>query len=264
MFDKIHHWFRTYTASFLNDDTNYSLAIQTKIDHSLRTADLTADIAFHENLSPEEIEIARITGLLHDIGRFEQYRKFHTFSDHKSVNHGRLGADILIQNNCLSDLNPRHQTKILKGVQYHNCCDLPADESPDILALLRIIRDADKIDILDLTTNCFYQKGSGGHNPMLDLDIREYNTINDCIFNRITAGKQALMKDVQTLNDFKALQMSWIFDVNYKRSFDIMEKRQALRQIYETMPADDSRARAVYDSTCFYLEQHLQTATPLS
>ena len=68
------------------------------------------------------------------------------------------------------------------------------------------------------------------------------------------------MKDLKTIDDFKALQMSWIFDVNYRRSFDILQERQALRKIYETMSADHLRAEAVYEKTALFLKQRLQHA----
>ena len=152
MFEKMQQWFHTYTASYKREDQEFNRAIQIKIDHSIRTAGLAADIALHEGFSPDDVETARVTGLFHDIGRFEQYRQFRTFADHQSLNHGELGAQILLQNNCLSGLEPKRQNQIYKSVRYHNRCALPEDETPDVLAFSRLVRDADKIDIFYLTS----------------------------------------------------------------------------------------------------------------
>lgn len=52
-------------------------------------------IAKGMKLTQEEIDIATLIGLLHDIARFEQYTKYHTFKDAESIDHGDLGAEIL-------------------------------------------------------------------------------------------------------------------------------------------------------------------------
>ena len=35
--------------------------------------------------------------MLHDIGRFEQIKRYGTFNDSKSVDHGEFGADLLFK-----------------------------------------------------------------------------------------------------------------------------------------------------------------------
>ena len=47
------------------------------------------------DLTQEEVEIASLIGLLHDIARFEQYTQYGTFKDLQSIDHGNLGAEIL-------------------------------------------------------------------------------------------------------------------------------------------------------------------------
>ena len=58
-------------------------------------------IAEELKLSEEEIKLATLIGLLHDIGRFEQYTKWKTFSDRISTNHGVLGSKILEEKNFI-------------------------------------------------------------------------------------------------------------------------------------------------------------------
>lgn len=45
------------------------------------------------------MELAELIGLLHDIGRFEQIKRYNTFIDKNSINHGQLGVKILFDDN---------------------------------------------------------------------------------------------------------------------------------------------------------------------
>ena len=71
--------------------------IKLKIDHTYRVAGLCQSIAKSLNLSEADVDIAWLLGMLHDIGRFEQIRRFCTFSDADSVDHAEFGADLLFK-----------------------------------------------------------------------------------------------------------------------------------------------------------------------
>ena len=83
---------------FLKYTENYDLEngnIKRKQLHSLRVMRISKEIAIGLNLNDDEIKIATLIGLLHDIGRFEQYTNYKTFRDNDSIDHGDLGAKIL-------------------------------------------------------------------------------------------------------------------------------------------------------------------------
>ena len=71
--------------------------IKLKIDHTYRVAGLCQSIAKSLNLSEADVDIAWLLGMLHDIGRFEQIRRFGTFSDADSVDPAEFGADLLFK-----------------------------------------------------------------------------------------------------------------------------------------------------------------------
>ena len=71
--------------------------IKLKIDHTYRVAGLCQRIAESLGLSEPDVDIAWLLGMLHDIGRFEQIRRFGTFSDADSVDHAEFGADLLFK-----------------------------------------------------------------------------------------------------------------------------------------------------------------------
>ena len=81
---------------FLNYASNYKeygKLIQLKIDHTFRVEKLCEDIALSLNLSKEDVELAKLCGLLHDIARFEQLKTYNTFVYIESVDHGDLGVE---------------------------------------------------------------------------------------------------------------------------------------------------------------------------
>ena len=83
--------FYTYTNKFDIKNPN----IQRKIGHSIRVMRISKEMAIKEKLTNEEIEIAMLIGLLHDIGRFEQYTEYKTYKDNISIDHGDLGVELL-------------------------------------------------------------------------------------------------------------------------------------------------------------------------
>ena len=89
--EKIRSEFQSYVSHYDPSDPK----IRLKIDHTYRVADLCERIAGSLSLSEEMTEISWICGMLHDIGRFEQVQRFHTFLDAESVDHAKLGAEIL-------------------------------------------------------------------------------------------------------------------------------------------------------------------------
>ena len=69
--------------------------IALKVKHTYKVAAIGERIARAEGLDPDEVDLAWLCCLLHDIGRFEQLRRWNTFRDGRSVSHAALGVDTL-------------------------------------------------------------------------------------------------------------------------------------------------------------------------
>ena len=92
--------------TFLDYASGYDLndvKIKLKADHTLRVADLCRQIAASIRLSPKDTDLACLTGILHDVGRFEQVSIYHTFRDAVSVNHAQFSADLLFKEGLIND-----------------------------------------------------------------------------------------------------------------------------------------------------------------
>lgn len=146
-------------ARYYSSDADFQDHILLKKKPNLRVAALSGVIARELGLAYEEILLAKIIGLLHDIARFEQYTRFQTFNDKISFDHGEFGAQLLGQVDCLEGIDNDLCEIISCAVFHHNKINVPATLSEREALYTRIIRDADKLDIIYLT--CRYLKN--GH-----------------------------------------------------------------------------------------------------
>ena len=138
--------FAQYVSAYNVEDPK----IRLKIDHSYRVADLAEQIA--ASLDGADPAFAWRIGLLHDIGRFEQVRRYNTFIDVISVDHGQFGADQLLHEGVLEQLGVRdlseEQTRQLElAIRWHSAYRIPEGLTEQERMYCDILRDADKIDI---------------------------------------------------------------------------------------------------------------------
>ncbi len=167
--------FLTYVKNY--DASNPRVAL--KIEHSLRVADLCRTIAQNEHYQKNDCDLAWLIGLLHDIGRFEQLRRWNTFSDAQSTSHATLSVEVLFdvkddENNSNKNNNDNNDVErtgknannavllrsfiddtlednlIRKAVGLHSVFHLPDTLSNREHVFCSIVRDADKLDILEV------------------------------------------------------------------------------------------------------------------
>lgn len=144
--------FRAYTAHYDMDNPRIAL----KADHTYRVAALAEDIARSLRLGPHEVDLAWLCGMLHDVGRFEQVRRYDTFVDSRSVSHAALGVEVLFEGaagpaggGIRAYVDPSADDGAIRAaVGLHSALALPEGLDDRTRRLCDIVRDADKIDIL--------------------------------------------------------------------------------------------------------------------
>ena len=80
--------------------------IELKILHTLEVAKVMDRLTKKLHLDRETREIAHICAVFHDIGRFEQVRRYDTFLDHLSVDHAELGCEVLKEEGFFREEDP--------------------------------------------------------------------------------------------------------------------------------------------------------------
>ena len=146
--EKVRKTFADYTANYNAQDEKIKL----KINHTYRVAGLCDRIADSIGLVGEDRDIAWLLGMLHDVGRFEQIRRYHTFNDANSIDHAKLGADLLFNDGLMEEYVPGlleqpERDLVELAIRQHNTYRLPETLTEREATFCKLIRDADKIDI---------------------------------------------------------------------------------------------------------------------
>lgn len=214
--------FMKYTNNYGIENEN----IDRKIYHSLRVMEISKKIATNMGLVNEQIELATLIGLLHDIGRFEQFKIYQTYSDLESIDHGDLGADILKQNNFIRNFikEAKYDGIILKSVQNHNKYKIADDLNKEEKLFCKIVRDADKIDILYEAIEIFWKNGR---------EEIQNDLISDKVYNEFLS-KKPIKKDKNMKKngiDKLVLMLAFVFDINFHESLEILKKEDYLNKI---------------------------------
>ena len=237
-------WFSDYCRSFYTVDREDQKNLTLKEVHTFNVLENIIRIAQEEKLSPNSILLAGATALFHDVGRFPQYTKYKTFRDSISVNHGKLGAEILVEINVLEALPLNEQEMIINAVKFHNAFAVPVLQEQDSILLIKLIRDADKLDIWRVFTEYFETKEEDRPSAVgLGLsDLPEYSQeVLSCLYEK----KLATLSSLKSLNDFKLMQLSWIFDLNFRTSFLMLLERDYINKISATLPKTDEILKAL-------------------
>jgi len=225
-------WYLAYAESFFSNDDQCQHSIILKRNHSIRVAALCGLISKQLGWSDEEVLLARTVGLLHDIARFEQYSQFGTFRDPLSFDHGDRGAELLTELEIPSSIDTPTLEVIDSAVRYHNKPQLPTDLPEHHLAHTRMVRDADKLDIIYLTCKGI-RNGSDRHHFS---GLGRNGQLTPEVMRSLTEKKYVDYNQIRTGNDFQLLKIGWVYDLNYTPSLALLQKRKHLEELKATLP----------------------------
>ena len=231
----VKRWFTAYVNGFYTDDPVYNRAIELKEVHTDRVCRNILQLAGAIDLPYEMQLIAEAVGLFHDLGRFRQYAEYGTFKDADSEDHADLGIRELSVHRVLADLEPAERKTIVKAIHHHNRISIPEDEPEDDLRLMRMIRDADKLDIWRVFA-AHYREQKSSRNPVVDHGVPDEPRWSSAILQALKEGRMGDLRNAETLTDMKLLQVSWVYDINFAPSFAIADEQGNLDRIVSALP----------------------------
>jgi len=229
------NWFLDFCKSFYTNNQDDLKNIKLKEIHTFKVCENILKIAKSLKLEEEKILIAETVALFHDIGRFPQYQKYKTFRDSESVNHGILGAETLKKAKILDRLNEPTKSMIVKSVIFHNAFSIPKQEDEQTLLFIKLVRDADKLDIWRVFLDYFEGPVESRANA-ITLGLPDTSEYSKEVIEHIFRKETAPHLEVKTVNDFKLLQLSWIFDLNFAPSVRIMKERNYVNRLISHLP----------------------------
>lgn len=217
--------FADYTDNYNSSDPKIKL----KIDHTYRVADLCERIAM--TAPGADKDLAWLSGMLHDIGRFEQVRRYNTFSDAQSVDHAAFGADLLFKEGLLESFGNYDESvkDILEtAIRNHNRFKVEEGLSDEYLTYCNILRDADKIDILrvniDTPLEEIYNVSSE--------DLKNAG-VTDAVKQGFLNERAIIRSERKTSADTLVSHISMIHELVYPISVKIVKEQGYLEKLLE-------------------------------
>ncbi len=225
---------------------------QLKLEHTVRVAADARAIAKGMAWTEGEVNLADAVGLCHDIARFPQFKKYNSFSDVDTVDHGDLGFQTLEAENLLDGLNDEPCALILHSVQYHNKKELPRILSAREEKHLRLIRDADRIDIFFICWDSI-RSGLIHENPELAIGVKFDGPPTEVVLDQFDRGEAIHYKNLKTMADRFVLQLSWMHDLSYDASKRLVRERSILEKFIDVLPVKTDRMMACFEATEAFL-----------
>lgn len=208
-FERAQKVFKEYLKDFDMEQDKVRL----KVIHTYNVVKFSEYIAKDLNLSSEDIELAKLIGLLHDIGRFDQAKKYNDFRDMNTLDHAQLGVQILFEENKIRDFiqDNQYDDIIYKAILNHNKLKIEDGLNERELLHSKIIRDADKADN-------FRVKQDEKVETMLymaSLEEIENGTITDKIYEDFMNSKIIINEQRITPLDYWVSYIAFLYDFNY-------------------------------------------------
>ena len=193
--------FDKYVNNFDLDDKD----IQLKYNHSYRVADLSKKYAKLLHFSDEEVLLAEAIGLLHDIGRFEQIKRYNSYDDGNNMDHADYGVFLLFEKGLIKQFwkNENDYELIKFAIENHNKLAIPIIDDERIMKFAKLIRDVDKLDIIYIYAF---------------LDDVKFNISDDSISESVLADIKShrVVERINrnNINNEIALSFAYAFDIN--------------------------------------------------
>lgn len=206
--------------------------IKLKIVHTYGVVNCMDEITRRMELSKEDRDLARLIALLHDIGRFEQLKRFNSF-EADVMDHAAYGVQILFEEGMIRQfIKEDSYDEIMKtAIAKHSDYELRGIDDQRTLLHAKLIRDADKLD------NCRV-KLEDKIETMLDLSADEVGmqTVSPEILKQVAQKKAIYHPMRKTKMDYWVSYIAYFFDINFKETLQIIDEHCYIDRIIDRIP----------------------------
>lgn len=196
--------------------------IERKVLHSMRVAVLCSEVSAGDGRV--DAGAMALAGLLHDVGRFPQYAMHAAYRDHEhGCDHGELGYQLLhdfgmlrrfVAEDAMRD--PRaHADMLLRAIRLHNKWRLPESMGATERAYATHLRDADIIDILDISASATGMP----HDPKI-VSAAASEHVMEFVRNRTTVDRTTMRNDT----DIVISRLALAFAVEGERAREVLRE----------------------------------------
>ncbi len=233
----IKEWYSSYAQPFTTGAHGLALRHKLKYDHSLRVAENAEAISHHLEWADTDVLTGVAASILHDVGRFTQLVDYGTHSDLKSIDHGELGHQVVLESGVLSILMPETSLAVSETVRYHNRRTIPSRISDYGQRILFLVRDADKLDIIDTVLEELDTDKHGLRSEITStVDIRGGPSLE--VLTAVRAGRSPALVQISTLADILLMHLAWILDMHFVPTLRLVAHRDLVGKISRSLPVN--------------------------
>ncbi len=236
---------------YLNDYDIEDANIKLKLKHTYKVIEKSEYIAEELNLDEENIKLAKLIGLLHDIGRFEQVKKTLNFDDTEKFDHGNYAVEILFSRNLIRNFvqDDKYDNIIKKAIFNHNKYAIEEGLEEAELLHSKIIRDADKLDDFRVKEEEHFENIFPGK---YNADTIEYEVITDKVYDDFMNHKIVKSSDRITQIDFWISILAFIYDLNFEVSLRYIRDEKYIDRLIDRInyKNDDTNAKMQHIREC--------------
>ena len=242
---------------YLNDYDAKDDKIKLKRVHTFCVVKAAEYITQRENISQEDQELALLIALLHDIGRFEQLKKYNSYDD-DIMDHAKFGVQVLFEEGKIRDFikTDKYDEIIREAIYWHSSYKLPEIKDERIKLHCMLIRDADKLDN-------FRVKATESIEAHFDVSKEgvERERISDNILAAVREKRSILRGERKTHLDMWISYLAFIFDLNFASSFQYIKEHDYINSNIDRMdytnPETRKRMEEVRKICMEYIEERV-------
>ena len=256
--ERVKNTFAEYTSGYNATDPKIKL----KIDHTYRVAELCELIARNLKLDEYETDVAWLTGMLHDVGRFEQIKRYNTFNDAQSVDHANFGADLLFKEGLIDTyVDGFHDDKycviVENAIRNHSAFRIDERLDEYTVMFCNILRDADKVDIFRVNVDT----------PAEDIyNVTTEELKNSQVSPEVMAAfdeRHAVLRSCKkTVVDHVAGHIALTFELVYPISLQIAKERGYLDKMM-AFESDNEVTGKQFEEIRAKLNEYVESVKPL-
>lgn len=207
-------WFTAFTQKYRAAERQDVKPVDLKIEHTGKVLEHARRIVREERPDFVMARACLLAALYHDVARFPQYARWHTFKDSQSVDHGLFGVATLKAEKRLEEEPAAVRRLVLATVGMHNRFKIPAGVPDDVRWVTDAVRDADKLDIFRVMAG--HLAGSGPKNDAVILHVQDDPRLwTPSVVEDVVAGRVAAYADLRSVNDFRLLLGTWMYDLRF-------------------------------------------------
>ena len=218
-----------------------------KYFHSLKSMDLAKIIATNLNIfNEEEIVIMQLIALFHDIGNFEQ--KNYNYLDNFEEDSTMKSIEILFDDGLIRKITDetKYDNMIKVAIFCHNKDGLPKNIDEKMICACNIMKDVHKLEELRMLINY----------PYIDNRINTYPST--LVYNEFKLFRP-LKRELSDNNaDNILIVMSNLFGLNYKISYSIVEEKQYIEKITNSLIYEDRKIEKFFKQIEIVLRNYIK------